>query len=274
MDLIVRHVQLIERTSIGKSMMNLSKRDWIITGIGCASAYFLFKKFDKWLSYQVTLWFNDEGKKMRLTMNGPREELFAKLQEVINSDKPRIVEIGIGGGTNFSFYPKNSQIIGVEPLAEQKELIKEYFNEMKKNKECDDTLQIEQIITAGAEDMGIIKANSVDAVVSTAVLCSVCNVTNVLNEVDRILKPGGIFIFFEHIEAKNRTSNILQTILRPIWYRMFRKCELMGQYDQTLTRRFSSNVTLKYYKYTNPAEKLIAAFVPDWCYGWMIKDEI
>ncbi|WZZ68476.1 hypothetical protein YC2023_079846 [Brassica napus] len=47
---------------------------------------------------------------------------------------------------------------------------------------------------------------SVDAVVATLVLCTVSDVTQTLNEIKRVLRPGGSFIFLEHVAAEGTLS--------------------------------------------------------------------
>ncbi len=60
--------------------------------------------------------------------------------------------------------------------------------------------------------------NSVDAVVSTLVLCSVPNLSGTLQEILRVLKPGGRFLFIEHVAAPRGTwLRRAQQGVRPVW---------------------------------------------------------
>jgi ubiquinone/menaquinone biosynthesis C-methylase UbiE len=43
--------------------------------------------------------------------------------------------------------------------------------------------------------------SSMDAAVCTLVMCSVSDVAATLKEVQRVLKPGGLFLFVEHVAA-------------------------------------------------------------------------
>ncbi|CDY07346.1 BnaA07g24250D [Brassica napus] len=59
--------------------------------------------------------------------------------------------------------------------------------------------------------------NSVDAVISTLVLCSVPDVKQTLQEIKRVLKPGGIFLFIEHVAAEDGTFfRHVQNVLDPL----------------------------------------------------------
>jgi ubiquinone/menaquinone biosynthesis C-methylase UbiE len=68
---------------------------------------------------------------------------------------------------------------------------------------------------------------SLDAVLSTLVLCSVKDPDGVLGEVMRVLKPGGRFLFLEHVRASEGTPLLrVQKWLRPAWRRLGDGCTL------------------------------------------------
>jgi ubiquinone/menaquinone biosynthesis C-methylase UbiE len=59
---------------------------------------------------------------------------------------------------------------------------------------------------------------SVDAVVSTLVLCSVAHPEDSLQEILRVLKPGGKFVFIEHVAAPGGTRlRTFQNLIQPLW---------------------------------------------------------
>jgi ubiquinone/menaquinone biosynthesis C-methylase UbiE len=59
---------------------------------------------------------------------------------------------------------------------------------------------------------------SVDAVISTLVLCTVRDPEAALREVRRVLKPGGRFVFLEHVAAPHGTGlRRVQQALSPAW---------------------------------------------------------
>ena len=68
---------------------------------------------------------------------------------------------------------------------------------------------------------------SVDAVIGTLVLCSVDDPHQVVSEIRRILRPGGRFIFIEHVAATSHTPLAkLQNGLHRIWHLLFHGCRL------------------------------------------------
>lgn len=119
-----------------------------------------------------------------------------------------VLEIGPGAGPNLRYYPKDIHWIGIEPNP--------YMHSYLQQKAEKLGLNID-IRTDSAESLEL-EDNSIDAVVSTLVLCSVPNLPNTLQEIRRVLKPGGRFLFLEHVAAPNGTLlRKVQTAIRPIW---------------------------------------------------------
>jgi ubiquinone/menaquinone biosynthesis C-methylase UbiE len=67
--------------------------------------------------------------------------------------------------------------------------------------------------------------NSIDAVVCTLVLCTVPDPQKILQEVLRILKPGGQYIFVEHVAAPGGSlKRKVQNVLFKSWKCLFEGC--------------------------------------------------
>jgi ubiquinone/menaquinone biosynthesis C-methylase UbiE len=117
-----------------------------------------------------------------------------------------VVEIGPGAGANLVHYAPGVQWIGIEPSPYMQEYLR---------KEAEARGLQGELRTGTAERLGMPNA-SVDAVVSTLVLCSVPSVAAVLKEILRVLKPGGRFVFIEHVAAPRGTLlRFLQRVWRP-----------------------------------------------------------
>ena len=120
-----------------------------------------------------------------------------------------VVEIGAGTGANLKFLPKDCRWIGVEPNT--------YMHPQILDKARIQGVSAE-IRAASAEGLDV-PDSLADIVVSTLVLCSVQDVDRVMNEVCRILKPGGRFVFIEHVVAPSGTSKRwIQQLVFPVWY--------------------------------------------------------
>lgn len=126
-----------------------------------------------------------------------------------------VLEIGPGAGANLAYLPQDVRWIGVEP---NRFMLPHLQKEAARL-----AMQIEAI--EGAAENLPIPDNSVDAVVSTLVLCSVTNQNRVLAEIRRVLKPGAKFLFIEHVAAPRGTGlRSVQHWICPLWRRMGDGC--------------------------------------------------
>jgi len=119
-----------------------------------------------------------------------------------------VVEIGPGTGTNFRYYPRGIRWIGVEPNRH----MHPYLRRTAASAGLEIDVRSNRVEALDLDD------ESADAVIATAVLCSVDDQLNALQQIRRILKPGGHFIFLEHVAAERGTvlRGIQQTI-QPLW---------------------------------------------------------
>jgi SAM-dependent methyltransferase len=123
----------------------------------------------------------------------------------------RVLEFGFGPGTNFRCW-NNSAItdwVGVDPNTHFQGLV-----EAEKAKHG--LLFPTSIVWLQGEHVAV-EPESFDFVVATHTLCSVSNVTQVLSQVARALKPGGRYLFFEHVTTREKgsTTDLLQTLMSP-----------------------------------------------------------
>ena len=73
---------------------------------------------------------------------------------------------------------------------------------------------------AYSEDLSYFSDDSFDVVVVTCVLCSISDVAKSLEEINRVLKPGGRFYFLDHIGApKGSFKRKLQERMEEWWNR-------------------------------------------------------
>lgn len=115
-----------------------------------------------------------------------KQELFRNLPDFTSpSGELRLLEIGTGCGTNFQFYPPGCRVTctDINPNFQQG-----LAKTMSKNRH----LRYERFLEAAGEDLQPVPSGSVDVVVCTLVLCSVHDVSAVLREVLRVLRPVSI----------------------------------------------------------------------------------
>ncbi len=117
----------------------------------------------------------------------------------------KVLEIGPGTGINLKYFSQEVDWIGIEPNPYSREYLRKEAERLGRNIE----------ILAGTAEYLPLPDNSLDAVVSSLVLCSVPNPTLALSEIRRVLRPGGRFVFIEHIAAEpNSALRKVQRIMR------------------------------------------------------------
>lgn len=127
-----------------------------------------------------------------------------------------VVEVGVGAGANFSFYGPEVALIAVEPNLHMYPYLR---REAEKHH-----LGFE--LRAGTAESMDVESDSADSVVSTLVLCSVDDAAAALNEILRVLKPGGRFVFVEHVAAPSGSRlRGWQRRLKGLWRRIGDGCE-------------------------------------------------
>jgi len=125
-----------------------------------------------------------------------------------------VLEIGPGGYPSFDYFPPAVRWRGIEP-----------------------NLNYHPSILAAAARVGIpaelvgssgralpFRDSSFDAVVSLFALCTVPDPPVMLSEIRRVLRPGGVFVFMEHVAASDFPTRMLQKAVRPIWIRFAEGC--------------------------------------------------
>ncbi|XP_067114248.1 thiol S-methyltransferase TMT1A-like [Osmerus mordax] len=175
--------------------------------------YGIYKRIFPILLYKITLNYNK-------VMHDKKKDLFSTLMEFKLERPLRILEIGCGCGANFQFYPPACNVICTDPNPH-------FQKYLDKSMEENDHLTFDRFVVASGEDMGVVEDGSVDVVVCTLVLCSVNNVPRTLQEVYRILRPGGALYFLEHvISDPSSWTYFFQHVLQPMWYYFGDGCEL------------------------------------------------
>ncbi|XP_010879591.1 methyltransferase-like protein 7A [Esox lucius] len=176
--------------------------------------YGIYKRFFPFVIYKLSASYNVKMKEKKM-------DLFSNLSDFKGNRPLRILEIGCGTGANFEFFPPGSSVICVDPNPHFKKYL-------QKSMSVNDHITFESFVVAAAEDMGAMKDNSMDVIVSTLVLCSVDDTPRTLREAHRILRPGGAFYFLEHVVADPSSwTYFFQHVLQPLWYYFGDGCELI-----------------------------------------------
>ena len=123
---------------------------------------------------------------------------------------PNVLEVGVGTGKNMPFYPQIIEVTGIDLTPGM----------LARARERARTLKLKVNLEQGdVQDMAFSDA-VFDSVVATFVFCSVPNPRLGLNEVARVLKPGGRLLLLEHVRSVNSLVGTLMDVMNPVVVRM------------------------------------------------------
>ncbi|HET7832859.1 MAG TPA: class I SAM-dependent methyltransferase [Gallionella sp.] len=147
-----------------------------------------------------------------------------------------VVELGPGAGANLRYLPKGTRLIAIEPNQHMHPVLQRQAQRFG----------IELDLRGLAGEQLDLPSESVDFVFSSLVLCTVENPEQVIAEVRRVLKPGGLFVCVEHVAAPAGSANRrLQHLIRRPWKWIFEGCDLCRDTGATLRSAGFSKVELK-----------------------------
>ncbi len=156
---------------------------------------------------------------MRNALLGPYRE------RVIGRAERRVLEIGAGSGLNFPLYRAAvTEVLALEPDHK----LTAMAGCAAKNANRPVTF-----LEASAEAIPL-ENGSVNTVVTTWTLCSIPNAVRALEEMRRVLRPGGHLLFVEHGVAPDAGVRKWQNRLTPIWKRLSGGCHLNRPIDKTI----------------------------------------
>ena len=176
-------------------------------------------------------------------MTKRKRQLFSEmesLKDVRTDGRLVILEIGSGGGTNFKYYPAGSEVICVEPN-------RHFEAALNRRAGQHPEVKIAAFHVSSAERMREVESASVDAVVSTLVLCSVIDPDQCLQEIIRVLKPEGKLFVMGHVKAPRRFYIIrfIQKVLDLVWPTLYDGCHLARSTQENIREAGFSSVDME-----------------------------
>ncbi len=148
----------------------------------------------------------------------PLEQMALKRirKEIIPKAYGNVLEIGYGTGVNFKYY-QPSKIERIYALDKKVHLLN--ARKMKYSVE---------IFEGSAEELPF-EDESFDTVVETLVFCSVGDAKAAIGEIWRVLKPGGTFIYIDHVKPeKERLASVVQSF-NWVWHDVAGGCNLLNE---------------------------------------------
>jgi ubiquinone/menaquinone biosynthesis C-methylase UbiE len=134
-----------------------------------------------------------------LIFKGWRKKCWAEVQG------HHILEVGVGTGKNFDYYPADARITAIDFSQEMLKQAAE--KQSRKNIAVD--LHLIDVQSLPFAD------NSFDTVIATFVFCSVPLPVKGLKELYRVCRPNGQVILLEHVLSSNRCLAWLMNLINP-----------------------------------------------------------
>ena len=147
-----------------------------------------------------------------LTAIAERGSLGRIRRQLITPLTGRVVEIGAGTGANIAHYRPPVDLTVCEPAQPMRRRLERAVSGRPGT----------EVSSAPAEDLPAADA-SVDAVVSTLVLCTVVDPRAALAEARRVLRANGMLVVLEHVRGRPGLHGV-QDLVAPAWRRLACGC--------------------------------------------------
>ena len=180
--------------------------------------------------------FSVMGPYIEWSLRRHKRRVFAELP-------PTVVELGSGVGANLRYLTPGSTLVAIEPNVPMHRRLRAAAARHGVD------LDLREVV---AERTGL-PDRSVDAVISSLVLCTVTDPAEVLAEIRRILRPGGTYRFVEHVAAPAGTpTRTLQRALRRPWAWTFEGCSCERDLAGPLRAAGFARVDIEPYRLHSP----------------------
>lgn len=155
------------------------------------------------------------------------DEFLRLRSELLASAYGEVLELGIGTGLNLPHYPETvTELHAVDPA----QLLPKTIAARSARLSFPVRIQRDTAETLAYADRRF------DYVVSTWTLCTIPDPVLALQEVGRVLKPGGRFLFLEHGRSDVRKIAVWQDRLNPIQNVIGCGCNLNRRIDQLIAQ--------------------------------------
>jgi len=151
----------------------------------------------------------------RMLARAERGELGRRRAALLAGAQGRTLELGAGTGLNLAHYPADVE----------RPVLTEPFGPMAR--------RLRDRVAAEGRDAEVVEApaerlpfddDCFDTAICTLVLCTVDDQRAALEEIGRVLRPGGSLLFLEHVRAESRGLARAQDILHGPWFAIGHGC--------------------------------------------------
>jgi ubiquinone/menaquinone biosynthesis C-methylase UbiE len=135
-----------------------------------------------------------------------------------------VLEIGVGTGANLPFYPPSARLVAIDESLDMLDVAA---------RRADDLGRCVYLSQMNVEHLAF-SSNRFDTVVTSLVLCSVVDLHGALDELRRVVKPGGTLLLLEHMRPQGRMLAWLVDLLNIPWYACNGRCHLNRKTERAL----------------------------------------
>ena len=137
-------------------------------------------------------------------------------QQTAGRARGDVLEIGGGTGANLPFYRRDVRLTVLEPNPHMVRRLRRTADKLGRSVD---------IVVGSGEEISF-PDDSFDSVVTTLVLCMVNDLDQVVREARRVLRPRGVFYFYEHVASNSPRRRRWEDRLNPTWRFLTTGCNL------------------------------------------------
>jgi len=165
--------------------------------------------------------------------------------ETVVGARGDVLEIGFGTGLNLRHYPSRvSSVWGVDPMTT------EGVGPVERRIESA-PFPVQRTVLR-ADNQLPFDAGRFDCVVTTWTLCSIADARAALDEMHRVLKPDGLYLFIEHGRGRTEKTIRWQERLNPMWHRFTDGCNINRPVDELVEQSGFELTSLDEFKGKGP----------------------
>jgi ubiquinone/menaquinone biosynthesis C-methylase UbiE len=117
-----------------------------------------------------------------------------------------VLEVAVGTGRNFTFYPQGVRLSGIDLSPAMLEIARKRAEE----------LGVDADLREGDAQQLPFADASFDTVVCTLSLCNIPDDRRAIAEMKRVLRPGGRLLLLDHVRASSKVWLAVQRVLEPL----------------------------------------------------------
>lgn len=133
---------------------------------------------------------------------------------LVDGIRGRVLEVGAGTGLNLGRYAPGAEVVAVEPEPSM----------VRKASARARAAAVPVHVLRGVAEALPFPDRTFDAVVACYVLCSVSDQARAIEELRRVLRPGGELRVYEHVRSAHPGWARVQDLVTPLWHRFGCNC--------------------------------------------------